>query len=241
MARNFVIVSGGPGIYVACDPDHDKSWSNYVDNILLLAANSNFPKQSDEEVWWLVYEPAYDARWNDDVANGRQSTKDIKAKGSASYKNHLEKRAKKYSWKLRWLTKADDFWSKLKTFRDPVSRVWYFGHARDDLWLSLNHSGCTAVAPASSAIIRYTDIASQTAVKTHMQAGGSKYDANRSSRFYGCNSAKFAQEFAKAYGVYAEGAVGNVDFTKAHSAGGKLNAILTGCSWKTYDTSGTSI
>jgi len=243
MARNFVIISGGPGIYEPCDKEaHDTGWSNYVDNILLLAAKGNFPKQKDEEVWWFVYKPAYEARWKDDKKKGRSSTSAIEKKGSKSYVHHLERRAKKYGWNLRWITTGSEFWSKMKTFGDKISRVWYFGHAKNDLWLSLEHSGCVASSPASSAKITVASISShQKVLKPKMQPGGSSYDAVRSSRFYGCNTAKFAKKFSETFGVYSEGSVGKTDFSKAHSSGGKLSSLTRGCTWNKYDKKGNKV
>lgn len=242
MSRNFIITCGGPGIYKSCDPKHDKAWSSYVDNILLLAANGNFPKQSDEDVWWFVYKPAYEARWKDDKAKGRSSVSQIQKKGSKSYVHHLERRAKKYNWNLRWINGHSDFWSKMKTFRDKISRVWYFGHASDDLWLSLRHdSSCTAIAPVKSAIISRGQIKSQKQLKSKFQQGGSSYVAERASRFYGCNTADFAIRFAKEFGVYTEGAKGKVDFENTHSSGGKLKSITKGCTWNKYNPKGNKI
>lgn len=242
MTRNFVILSGGPGLYEPCDKEsHDTSWSNYVDNILLLASKGQFPSRTDEAVWWFVYEPAYVARWADDVKEKRASVSDVKKKGSSSYKDHLQKRAAKYGWNLRWLAAGSDFWSKLKTFRDPISRVWYFGHARDDLWLSLNHTKCVAERPAADALVRRTDIVSQIALRAKFQPGVGAYDPDRSSRFYGCNTATFAADFAKAFGVYSEGAQGKVDFATAHPNGGKVDALRAGCTWKIYNTTGAAL
>lgn len=242
MSRNFVIVCGGPGIYKSCDPAHDKAWSSYVDNILLLAARGNFPKQSDEDVWWFVYKPAYEARWNDDKAKGRSSVKAIQSKGSKSYVHHLQRRADKYGWNLRWITSHSDLWKKLKTFRDKISRVWYFGHASENLWLSLDHnSSCQAIEPDKKAVISTSQIASQSTMKSAFEPGGTSYIAEKASRFYGCNTASFAIKFAKTFSVYTEGAKGKIDFEKAHSTGGKLKTITQGCTWNKYDTKGNKI
>jgi hypothetical protein len=242
MASNFVIISGGPGLYEPCDPEnHDTGWSNYVDNVLLLQRANKLPMNSGESLWWFLYKPAYEARWNDDVAKSRTAVNDIKKKGSTSYVDHLEKRAIQYKWNLRWLITGSEFWAKLQTFRDPINRVWYFGHARDDLWLYVNHNGCQAVSPPNAAIIRYSDMASRSSLKSRFRPGGPSYDEKYSSRFYGCNTAKFALTFAKAFGVYAEGAEGKTTFEGVHSSGGDLRSVLTGCTWKKFNTLGIPI
>lgn len=242
MTNTFVIVSGGPGLYEKCDSDHhDTAWSNYADNILLLRLQNKLPIQSGEEVWWLVYGPAYERRWTDDVKMKRKSVQEIKNKGSTSYKNHFEKRASQYGWKLKWLTKADDFWRELQNVRSPISRVWYFGHARSDLWLSLRHSKCLAIVPTSNEIIRVSQIDTHSSLASKFQAGSSNYNENRSSRFYGCNTVAFAEKWAKVFKVYAEGADGKVNFENTHPNQGELKALLTGCTWKKYAPGGGSV
>lgn len=64
--RNFIILIGGPGRYFACDPVHDKAWSNYVVP-MQLAAQKKLYKTKDETVLWVVFAPAYRNRWNDDI------------------------------------------------------------------------------------------------------------------------------------------------------------------------------
>lgn len=66
LKRNFIILIGGPGIYFACDPVHDKAWSNYIVP-MQLAASKKLYKIDDEKVHWLVFAPAYRKRWNDDI------------------------------------------------------------------------------------------------------------------------------------------------------------------------------
>lgn len=64
--HNFVILIGGPGLYFACDPAHDKTWSNYVVPMQLAAQNKLY-QLDKERVHWLVFAPAYRKRWNDDI------------------------------------------------------------------------------------------------------------------------------------------------------------------------------
>lgn len=241
MAKNFIVISGGPGLYQPCDKkNHDTGWSNYLDNILLLAANNKFPIQRDEMVWWFVYKPSYEERWNDDIINKRKSVDDIKKKGSNSYVHHIERRALKYHWNLHWITEADGLWKKSITFRDKISRIWYFGHARQDLWLSLLHDNCDAIEPIRKAIIYRSQIRLHSKLKSKF-LNSSSYDENSSSRFYGCNTSKFAEQFSKTFGVYAEGAEGTVDFQKTHSSSGDLRSIISGCTWIKYNPTGIKI
>lgn len=237
--RNFILISGGPGLYDDRDVEHDKSWANYVTPPLLLtdttAKRASFV-ESDEEVWWFIYKPAYVDRWNDDVAKKRSAAKVVKDKGFSSYVDLLEARAKSRGWKLRWLSSADDLWAKLKTFNDPISRVWYWGHARADLWLTLAHSSASvAVAPDAAAIITTSSITSNSSLKKRFQAGNSA----RVHRFVGCNTASFAQTWAATFGVWAEGFEGKVDFSAIHSTGGEPSLVGSAQS-KRFSSSGTA-
>ena len=218
--RNFILLSGGPGPFDNRDVEHDASWANYVTPPLLLSLDSSSKLkpfwEKDEDVWWFVYKPAYEARWTDDVKKKRSSVKEVKDKGFSSYMDMIEKRATDRGWKLSWLKKADDFWSKLKTFKNPISRVWYWGHARDDLWLSVDHSASgTAVAPSSDDIIETTDIDAK--LKKRFQKGA----ASRVHRFVGCNTMAFATAWAKAYDVWAEGIEEKVSFVSLSKTGGE--------------------
>jgi hypothetical protein len=213
MARNFIMISGGPGDFVAADPDHDRSWSNYVDCPLLLAANNKLPVAADEEVWWFIYKPAFEARWTNDKTSSDPERKAAAQKvidaGSTSYVDHLEKKATSKSWKLRWLLANDDLWTKLKTFNDKISKVYYWGHARNDLWLTLDHNGATAVQPPDAAVIKTAAIDTNAGLQAKFQSG----HADRVHRFIGCNTKAFAEKWSKVFKVYTEGVDKNVDFS----------------------------
>lgn len=64
--KNFIMVIGGPMIFHGKDPSHDTSWSNYLIPVQLAHQRELLNKDSDEVVHWLVYEPAYRKRWEDD-------------------------------------------------------------------------------------------------------------------------------------------------------------------------------
>ena len=241
MKANFIIFSGGPGTYEPCDKDaHDTSWSNYVDNILLLAARKQLGKKKTEDLIWYVYKPAYEKRWKDDVKNNRKSVKEILRKGSKSYVDHLQKRAKKYGFYLYWIESRHEFWRKIKILRDPIGRLWYFGHGSNDLWLSVRHKKCRPVKPGENEIIPLSSIKLQK-IKSKFIQGVGGYNKASSSRFYGCNTANFAKEWAERLGVYAEGAIGTLSFTGSHGKGGDLAGLENTCTWKKYGPDGKEI
>ncbi len=222
--KNFILLSGGPGPFDDRDVEHDSSWANYVTPPLLLTDSSskkeNF-KEKDEEVWWFVYKPAYIKRWEDDGKSSNRSrlkaVKDVQSKGFKSYVDLLEQRAKQRNWELRWLNSATHFWSKLRTFDDPISRVWYWGHARDDLWLSVKHDPVdgTAIAPDENEIIKISDIS------VHLKRRFQKGNISRVHRFIGCNTVDFAKHWAKTFKVWAEGIELKVGFESIHKTGGE--------------------
>ncbi len=222
--RNFVLISGGPGPYDNRDIEHDQSWANYVTPPLLLTYTPAERKafvEEDEEVWWFVYKPAYERRWTDDssspLAARKKAVKQVKDRGFTSYVDLIEGRAKERGWKLRWLNEADDLWKKLKTFsKRSISRVWYWGHARDDLWLSVQHdSAGVAVSPDADEIIEISSI--DNTLKNRFRKG----DVDRMNRFVGCNTAKFAEAWSKAFDVWSEGVTGKVNFASIHTTGGE--------------------
>lgn len=211
--RNLILISGGPGIFDGKDPAlHDTSWSNFIDCPLLLSKNALLVPSSDEQVWWFVFKKAYEDRWADDLKRpgGKNAVQNIKNKKMSSYVDLISSRAKEKSWSLSWLTNAANFWAKLDTFKDPISRVFYWGHARDDLWLGLTHlSNHEAASPPNEAIIQCSDIATHNKLKPKFQKGA----PTRLHRFVGCNTTAFAKEWAKIFEVYAEGVTNKVDFS----------------------------
>jgi subtilisin family serine protease/outer membrane protein OmpA-like peptidoglycan-associated protein len=224
--RFFILVSGGPGPFDDRDVEHDHSWANYVTPPLLMtdtAAERKKFTEKDEEVWWLIYRPAYACRWKDDFGNRspkRQKTiKEVTDQGFTSYLDLLHNRARNRGWNLHWLDDADGFWKIVKTFpKGSISRLWFWGHARDDLWLSLGHQSDvkgTAIAPEPHEIIQVADI--DVSLHDRFQAG----DAKRINRFVGCNTAAFAKAWAKAFKVWTEGVEAKVGFKSINLTGGE--------------------
>jgi hypothetical protein len=215
--RNLILISGGPSVFDPGDREHhDRSWSNFVDCPLLLSKKPQWIER-DESVFWFIYKPSYVARWQDDVAKRRESTTKITGKGFSSYEALLTTRASEKGWKLKWIESAADFWSRLRTFNDPISRVFYWGHARNDLWLSLNHQNHVACEPEEKAVLRSSSITANQLLKPKFQKG----DPSRLHRFVGCNTMTFAREWARVFGVFAEGVTGKVDFESIFDLGGE--------------------
>jgi subtilisin family serine protease len=222
--RNFILISGGPGPYDNRDTEHDQSWANYVTPPLLLTdSTKKLEKFSDydEDVWWFVYKPAYVRRWNQDSSNPnrKRAVDEIKSQGFSSYVDLIEGRAKSRNWNLRWFNDGDELWHKLGTFRDPISRVWYWGHARGDLWLSIRHqSDGTPYAPEQHEIIRVSQIKDNEKNLSHLFKSSNK---SRRHRLIGCNTEEFAKEWAKTFKVWSEGIEGVINFKEIHKTGGE--------------------
>jgi hypothetical protein len=231
-ARNLVLISGGPGRYDDRDVEHDKSWANYVTPPLLFSDTP--PKRAAfvgpaTEVWWFVFRPAYLARWTDDVADSRGSVQLVRKGGFDSYAALLEARAQQRGWHLVWFQSADDLWTRLAAFHDPIERVWFWGHARDDLWLTLAHStGSAPIRPPDSAVVTVTSIVPHAGLR-------SSFGPGRPHRFVGCNTSAFARTWSRVFGVAAEGVEGKVDFSAIHATGGDP-ALVGAARWLNFGT-----
>ncbi|WP_147446855.1 hypothetical protein [Corallococcus sp. CA047B] len=238
MKSAFIILSGGPSKYNPKDPDrHDQSWDNFVTPPLLRSSGAELHDPATEDVHWLVYEPAYKDRWDSDTTHQKsaptqhQHTVDIKTKRKRlNYIDLLKARAKDRGWKYEGLSLAQGFWdyiNKLKSTK--VSRVWFYGHARNDLWLSLDHdSSNEAVSPASSAIVTVIDIK-----KVAPSSFVPQKAATHPHKFFGCNTKAFAEKWASAFSVFAEGSDGKVGFEKIHDNSGKV-VLSSGAEWYQY-------
>ncbi|MDC0711478.1 hypothetical protein POL68_23605 [Stigmatella sp. ncwal1] len=239
MMNVFIILSGGPGVYNPKDPElHDKSWDNYVTSPLLSSKGAALHDMKAEEVHWLVYEPAYVERWQRDLANKKTAPTQyghatvIKLKhGITDYLSLLRLRAKERGWKYEGISSAQGFWSHLQRLKGKkISRVWFYGHAREDLWLSLTHDVTSheAYSPDSSAIVTVVDIKKLSSASFVAQK-----DARSPHRFFGCNTKAFAEAWSRKLKVYAEGAEGKVSFEKIHETGGKV-ILSPGARWVQY-------
>lgn len=236
MTRNLILVSGGPGAYDSTDPDrHDGSWSNYVDGPLLLTRDATpplLPRDADEQVWWFIYRPAYLKRWALDVARtdpaGRKAVKQVRDEGFADYTALLTARAADRGWNLRWLERAADLWTKLGTFQDSISRLWYWGHGSTDLWLTVKRGppGQGVSKPEPHEILGLDDVTAHANLRARFQPG----DASRRHRFLGCNTADYAKRWHEIFGVHTQGVHGTLNFDVVHPSGGEP-APAPGADW----------
>ena len=209
---NIILLSGGPCIYDPLDPErHDQSWANYVTPPGLMHNAKTLVAQPGQEVWWFVYKPAYTARWEDDLKATdfrKDATKEVKEMGYESYVDLIEKKAESRGWKLKWIDSASDFWSKMETFKDPIDKFFYWGHARDDLWLTCEHNAQhRAIAPDPSAIVNASDIPKHDSLKENFTKG-----KKESSEFWGCNTASFAKRWKETMTVKSIGFEGSITF-----------------------------
>lgn len=248
LARNFVIISGGPGKYVREDPRHDQGWQNFVEPVLKKSLEPGTRRivrfwEVDENVHWLIYKPAYVARWQDDLRHDvlarRDATQAVKRSGFRSYVDLLEHRAKDRGWTLHWLDNADDVWDVLETLgQQSISRVWTYSHASDSLWFSVNHRGSVASPPEPEAILRYQDIKNHRALRNRFVPGGARPDPNRTHRFFGCSNSEFAQAWAETFSVWAEGFSGTITFENIGTNPGYDPTPIVGCRLIRYTPGG---
>jgi len=227
MDNLFLIISGGPGTYNPEDEAHDQSWSNYVDPPLL--RSRVVAQMPTGDIRWLVYEPAYQARWADDYKNQKRQAQAaaaaaIQSRGSMNYLEHLQKKAKEKNWTYVGVSSNEDiikYINNLEKTNEKILRTWYYGHARNDLWLSLTHdSQNQAVIPGSSAILTVSDI---SRLNRSCFVQQDKPDAPH--KFFGCNTYEFALAWTKHLKVYAEGCVGKVDFGSISKTGGYVTLV----------------
>lgn len=235
---HFVILIGGPGRFIDCDPRHDKTWLNYIVPIQLAAEKDLYGKEPNEKVHWFVFEPAYLNRWTDDseitlyerVTGGlvddelhslrKKAAEKVIKKGATSYIHRLQQLAAVKNIIYHGLKAPEDFWRELEKFPDAsISRVWYSGHASPEgLMLSLAHDD--ACAAVSTTVIRVAHIAvNKSRVERKIDTS-----TNKPSKFYGCGTRDFAEEWHKTFGVPTAGAENSVTFSVIANPG---NNILT--------------
>lgn len=230
MNGNLILISGGPGTFATGDPEHDQSWANYVTAPLLLTDTAAKQREfaDGDDVYWFIHQPSYVARWADDVRRKATAVDEARAQGFSNYVDLLEARATARAWNLRWIDSADALWTKLRSFNDPIRRVVYWGHARDDLWLTIAQSGASASAPDPSAIVRVADIGAYAEAKGRDgRAMRLRFpvDAKRKHDWIGCNTDSFAKEWAKRVRVWSQGVEGKVDFKDIHRTGGSPSLV----------------
>jgi hypothetical protein len=235
LERDFVILIGGPGLFIDCDPKHDKTWKNYVVPVQVAAIHNLYKLQAGETVTWLVFEPPYRNRWADDStittvekfeafffdrelhAVRKKAADDVIAKGSTNYLASLQQFAATHGIQYRGLQRPDDFWSELDRFPDgSITRVWYSGHASAaGLFLSLAHdNACSAITyhliPVD-AITRHAHLEKKFVSRSAL-----------ASEFYGCGTSTFAKRWHETFKVSAAGSTNAVTFAEIGRSGGDL-------------------
>lgn len=234
----WFIISGGPAVFSAKDREHDVSWSNYVEDPLRKARLRTLHAAPGERIRWLIYRPGYEERWQSDVKRKADSTRRKSlAPGATDYVSHLQKKADANRWDLVWLHTADDFWSAVTSAgKGSISRVWYYGHAQEDLWLGVTRKGALEEVYAS---VRIRASTIDSAYAEYFLPAPARPDSKRDSNFWACNSASFAQEWSARLRLYAAGAVGQVSFKEIHKGQGIL---CTGaCQWYRYAPGGRQL
>ncbi|WP_204488404.1 hypothetical protein [Archangium primigenium] len=232
---------GGPSIYEPKDPSrHDQSWDDFVTPPLLRSLKAPLHDAKTEEVHWLVHEPAYVSLWGSDIGGQKtaptqyQHAINVKKRFS-SYLDLVKRRVAERSWKYQGISSAEDVLAHLKGLKaSRISRVWFYGHARDDLWLSLRHDSRDheAIEPDSK------DVLSLSRIGTLKASSFVPHNtAKAPHKFFGCNTKLFAASWAKLFNFYAEGAEGKVDFARIHHNGGMV-VLSAGAKWFQYSNAG---
>lgn len=220
----FIVLIGGPGKFVPCDREHDETWTNYIVPIQVATKADQLDMAPGETLLWWVYGPAYRERWDDDSAvvkdpkldkghnliESRQKAIDkIESSGATDYLDRIKKMAGTVHASFKTLETPDDFWKELNALPDgAVNRLWYIGHASPSgLMLKLTHDESCAPAANKADMILVEDIAKNSGmVSRKMKAKG------KPSKFYGCFTEKFAEQWNTVFGTAAEGAINKIDF-----------------------------
>jgi hypothetical protein len=220
---SIVILIGGPGTYVSCDPAHDKNWVNYSRPVELVAKHDLYGKAGDT-VHWVVFEPAYDVRWLDDSdvtwterldsITGDTSLHKTRKRhaadtGGMSYLRLIMDKARKLGVTYHGIRKPGDFWNYIATFPpNSISSVWYSGHASSaGLFLQLTHTNNCKPAVTADGLLPTASISLHAGLKDRFVKG-----TKRASKFYGCYTSGFAKLWHDTFDVPAEGAGSKITF-----------------------------
>jgi hypothetical protein len=223
---NFVILIGGPGLFKGCDKVHDQRWSNYIVPLQLAAMNNWYKKQVNETIHWVLYEPPYRNRWQDDsVITQEEKLQDdgrnlhsirkaaadkLLAAGASSYIDKIKTMANSFGIKYKGINRPSEFWNYLETLENnSISRVWYSGHASGDgLMLALLHEPATCKAGASpNDMLLVADINDRIMLRKKFSTASTQI-----SKFYGCFTQGYAETWKDVFGVSAAGAKNKIDF-----------------------------
>lgn len=238
--RSLVVLCGGPGLRCPGDPEHDQTWASYVTPFIVRAIDEKITN-GDELVHWVVFRPAYEARWRDDKSTSTQAVSDANTRISelekelgqkatiAGYAGLIELQAIRLGVTLHWITMASEFWKILLTVGQSakIDRVWYYGHGNPGaIWLSLRHgvelslverqnspgiTDDTPCAPPSLAVIESNQI--QATANGLALSNVMIKVANRRCEFNGCNTDLFAKQWHDVFGQPTKGVRGKLNFS----------------------------
>jgi hypothetical protein len=199
-----------------------------------------YAKEANETVHWFVFEPPYMNRWADDsiittyehvekffvdaeLHGLRKTAADaVVKKGATSYLNRIKQLAASKGITYHGLKTTDDFWTELAKFADgSISRVWYSGHASDvGLMLSLAHDG--QCGPVSTTVVRTSHIpAKKSFIESKIDASTTKV-----SKFYGCGTRSFAEQWHDSFGVPTAGATNSITFAVLANPGNNVLNLI---------------
>lgn len=223
-----ILVSGGPGIFDGGNPDCDPRWDSYIAAPLgqTILRPPKVGITPPHQFFWLVFKPAYDARWKadqlgDDVRQAQVA--DVKNAGFESYTDLIDARAKERRWIRIWINSEAEFWQALENIQVPVDEFYYWGHANDDLWLTVEHrhdsqsKQVSIEAPPRQYVISRRDISKHHGIQRLFTG-----QFLQAPVFYGNNTAPFAQLWANQIRVTSVGTEGAVDFSQVGSNDGKV-------------------
>jgi hypothetical protein len=221
---NFIVLIGGPGTFEPCDPKHDQTWSNYIVPIQVATSHKQVRFSPGEVLHWWVYAPAYRERWVDDVADTKnprlnrtsnnldsreKAIQKVKSSGAKNYLDRIKKFAGTVKARYKEIESPDDFWKQLDALpAGSVSRLWYIGHASaGGLILKLTHGNACEPFGSPTDAIYVEDIGKNSNIISKALAKHAK-----PSKFYGCFTKAFAEQWNSLFSVGAEGAVRKIDF-----------------------------
>jgi hypothetical protein len=246
---HFIILVGGPGTFESCDRAHDQTWKNYIVPIQVAVQNKQLAATAAETMQWWVYAPAYSERWTDDLKDTANAKLDrgkelldsrgrdianVRRANASDYLDRIARMAKSSKASFKALNSVGDFWKELQALPDrSVSRLWYIGHASSKgLMLKLMHDSSCAPAAQPSDMILVSDLATNSGLisaKLAAKPGASK--------FYGCYTKDFAEQWNTRFGSATEGTTTKIDFGLI-DAPSKIKEVLprleAGTDWRRF-------
>ncbi len=225
MSKNFIILIGGPSRFQSCDKQHDQTWLNYVVPPQIAAQKRDYTLEPGEKVHWCVYMPPYEFRWYDDSTITKEESRQsdgawlhsirkkaadkVRSTGATTYLHRILMIAGGLGIAYKGIPTPKGFWDYLASFpKGSINRVWYFGHASGyGLMLALTHDAACSAGAHNEDMIWTKDLHLQSHLADRFVPG-----TKQASRFYGCYTNQFAEEWHKTFKVPTEGAQSKIDF-----------------------------